>query len=229
MGFLLAFLLLFIFFFPALIMPLILFLSVIFLIYIPFKFTFNSLAILVQAPGQIYHIATNPALRKNHALEHATINVLEERYGRGLPLAGYAEKNGFFIKGWINSWEVEDAAREGLRRLQQGENKLAIHQRCGSTLLVANLVASILFLVFLFMTGIFNFIYLLFALILANIVGSPLGVIMQRYLTTSTNVDGLYVKSIEVSSPRNIPYDMWFFVRTAQLRTVEVEQIVAGQ
>lgn len=33
----------------------------------------------------------NPILRKNHALEHATINVLEERYGElkdvgGLPI-----------------------------------------------------------------------------------------------------------------------------------------------
>ena len=46
----------------------------------------------------------------NHALEHATVNILESRYGYK-NLAGYAEDNGFYIIGANNIFQVEQAAR----------------------------------------------------------------------------------------------------------------------
>jgi len=122
------------FFFPAFLLPFLTFIGIILLILIPFRLALNSIVLLLNAPGQIYSIATNKRLRKNHALEHATINVLEERYGQGMFYSGMAQENGFFIRGRGDIWEVEEAAREGLFRLQQGEENLAVHNRCGTTI-----------------------------------------------------------------------------------------------
>lgn len=220
MGFFLLLLLLMVILFPPLIFPLLVMLGVFLLVFIPFKFAFNSIVILLSAPGQIYQIATNKLLRKNHALEHATINVLEEKYGRGLFFSGLAKENGFFIRGQANPLEVEEAAREGLIRLQQGEENLAIHTRCGTTILVVNLLSSMVFLVILFGLGAFSLLYVIMAVLLANLVGPSLGVSFQRWLTTSAKVRDMVIKGVENRSPKGIPSPGWFFIHTAFLRTL---------
>ncbi len=215
-----VFLLIFLFIvlmFPSFLFPLILIFGSLFLFYIPFRFTLNSIHVLLTAPKQFYLIATNRALRRNHALEHATINVLQERYGPRLPVAGYADKDGFFIRGNCPTWEVESAAIEGLARLRSGESNLAIHRQCGTTLLVANIIAALLFFAFLFLTGHFSIWYMLFAIILSNFFGPPLGILLQRFITTSAAVDDMVVQGIEFRSPDQSPTDLWMFVRTALL------------
>ncbi|MCG0275493.1 MAG: DUF6391 domain-containing protein, partial [Thermosediminibacteraceae bacterium] len=62
-------------------------------------FVFQSLFNIVTIPGQLLKIATDKRVRKNHSLEHATINVLEERYGRTLRIGGLAYSDGFSISG----------------------------------------------------------------------------------------------------------------------------------
>ncbi|MCJ7788827.1 MAG: hypothetical protein MUP69_01360, partial [Candidatus Atribacteria bacterium] len=64
----------------------ILFFFAITLIFIPYGFTVYSLITLITVPQQIINIAKNKTIRRNHALEHATINVLERYAGRNLPL-----------------------------------------------------------------------------------------------------------------------------------------------
>jgi hypothetical protein len=80
-------------------------------------------------------------LRRNHALEHATMNVLGERY-RNLRAVGHSSLWGFYIYGDIPTEGVLAAAQEGLRRLQAGQRRMAIHPNCGSNLAVAGLLAG---------------------------------------------------------------------------------------
>lgn len=208
------------FLFPALFLPILFLFAFLLLFFIPLQFTFQSLAVLVTAPKQIYHIAMNPRLRKNHALEHATINVLEERFGKRLPLSGYAEKEGFFLRGNIDALLVEEAAREGLRRLQGKESNLAIHRQCGTSLLAANLLSAVLFLFLLLSTGIFSLIYVLLAILLANVVGPFLGMYLQKLFTTKAKVDDMAIKGVEFRSPPRFPHGVWYFVRTVQLKSL---------
>jgi len=97
----------------------ILFFFVITLIFIPYGFTIYSLITLVTVPQQIINIAKNKAIRRNHALEHATINVLEKYAGGRLPLSGLAQKNGFIISGAQDPNLVVEAAQEGLNLLKK--------------------------------------------------------------------------------------------------------------
>ena len=199
MAFWLFFLIL-IFFFPILLGPFLFFL-VFLLLLIPLKFTLTSMTSLFSVPGELYRIAKNPALRKNHALEHATINVLEELFPYE-GLAGYAEEEGFYIIGINDISRVKKAANEGLHRLRKGENNLVIHDRCGTTITAANLASAVFFLILLFTTGYFSIWTMLFAMLLANLTGPFLGKFLQMHITTSSDVDTMVIKDAYIDEAK---------------------------
>lgn len=187
--FLLFFLL--VLFFPYLLLPLLLVLAVL----LPFKFTITSLITLIYAPAQLFKIATNRKLRKNHALEHATINVIEEVYGPQR-LSGLAREDGFFILGPVSPQLVEKAAWEALLRLRQGSADLVVHHRCGSSLVVGNLVGAVVFLFLLLYTGHLTLINVLFALLISSLIGPGMGRFSQRYFTTCAELHDMTIVGI---------------------------------
>lgn len=73
-------------------------------------------------------------VRRNHALEHATVHVLAERV-KELSAGGMASLSGFRLITNATAEEVEAAAHEALRRLRAGEAKLAVHPNCGTSYL----------------------------------------------------------------------------------------------
>lgn len=168
------------------------------LLFLPLQFAALSIVGLLTVPGQIYGIATNPRLRRNHALEHATINVIEERYGRRM-LTGLARNNGFVVWGAVDPFVVEEAARTGLTRLKRGETWLAIHDRCGTSIATANLISSIAFLALLFQLGYLSPLSVLVAMAVASMVGPIVGRYVQQYFTTSADVADFEIGGVEGS------------------------------
>ena len=71
---------------------------VFFLAFVPLGFAAQSLFWIASGPSQLYGILINPRVRRNHALEHATLHVLEETYGP-LNLSGLAFEKGFTVRG----------------------------------------------------------------------------------------------------------------------------------
>jgi hypothetical protein len=202
--------------FVAVLVPAILLL----LILIPIHLLLHSVTTLVRAPQSLIQIATSGRVRRNHALEHATVNVLEERYGPQ-NLAGYATHDGFKIIGatMMPPEVVYDAAQEGLKRLQAGERRLAVHRRCGTSHLVTNLVFSVLFLGLLLYFRYFNFLAIVGALLLAQIVGRSLGALAQRSLTTSTDVRDVYIEGLELEVQSPHPLMALLLPRRFHLKT----------
>jgi hypothetical protein len=190
------------------------------LLLLPFGFTLRSLLGLLTIPGQIWRIATNRRLRMNHALEHATINVIEEHYGPQ-QLAGFAREDGFFIRGPAEPHLIEEAARIGLRRLQQGEKDLALHRRCGTSMAAANFLASVVFLLLLFVTRHFTLFNVLLAMVAANLLGPFFGDWLQAHFTTRADVNNMTIVGVEYRIPDFgfFPFQLGFvptefFVRT---------------
>lgn len=198
MIYLLLFFLL-VFSFPYLLAPLLIVLA----LFISFKFTVNALIALIYAPAQLFKIATNKRLRQNHALEHATINVIEEVYGPQ-NLSGLARENGFFILGSVSPRLVEKAAYVALERLKGGAKDLVVHRRCGSSLVIANFVAAITFLLLLLFTGYFTLIHILIALLASNLLGPAIGRLGQIYFTTSSKVDALTIIGARPYAPSGL-------------------------
>ena len=129
-------------------------------------------------------------VRRNHGLEHATINVLIQR-DPYLSLVGRSDWKGFWIYGEIATEEVDSAVREAFERLNAGESELAVHPRCGTMLATTGVLSG---MAAFFALGVgrsrsrFRWAYLpetLLATTAAAIVAQPLGYLLQQYVTTS--------------------------------------------
>ncbi len=157
----------------------------------------QSIFTLLSAPTQIFKIAGDKRLRRNHALEHATINVIEEQFGPQ-QMGGIAHSDGFTIRSAVPPQIIENAARIGLNRMSRGDKDLAIHRRCGTSIAVANLLSSVLFLFIILGTGRFSLGLILLAIIGANMLGPLVGDYVQRYITTSTDVQNMEIVEVEM-------------------------------
>ena len=74
--------------------------------------------------------------RRNHGLEHATLNLLAKTHPRK-PFAGHSDTGGFWILGDIPTDELNQTITDALEKLRSGQSSLAIHQNCGTNLLVS--------------------------------------------------------------------------------------------
>jgi len=186
-------------------------------ILLPFHFTAYSIFNIFTVPRELIRIFSNKNLRINHALEHATINVMEEEYGQFYNLDGYAREDGFVIRGNVPPRLIRFAAEIGLDRLKKGECNLVVHRRCGTTVAIVNFISSIIFLIFLFRFGMFNLVGIIIALILASLAGPILGGIVQRFLTTSCDVQGMEIIGIEERAVLFGPFPREYIIYTRNL------------
>ena len=126
--------------------------------------------------------------RRNHALEHATIHILTDRFP-GRPMAGHSNPTGFFLVGDLPTEDVRQAVSEALVRLQNGEHHLAIHEGCGTNYVVTGGLAAIF--AFVGMSGTKNnrerldrIPLVMLLSILAFMIARPLGPTLQMHVTT---------------------------------------------
>lgn len=139
-------------------------------------------------------------LRRNHGLEHATLNLLSPLFPYR-PLAGISTPDGFFIFGAVPTDNLREAVFQALERMNNGERRLAIHDHCGTNLVASGLVAG--FLAWLGMAGARSRrgkaerLPLVIGLAtLGFFVSQPLGPLLQERLTTSGDPEGLTVVDI---------------------------------
>lgn len=82
-------------------------------------------------------------IRRNHGLEHASLNILNQRFP-DRTLAGYSSPSGFFVLGDLATEDLREAVMQALTRLQTGERHLAIHPNCGTNYVASGFVAGLL-------------------------------------------------------------------------------------
>ncbi len=152
------------------------------------------------------------AVRRNHALEHATIAVLLARSGRPLQLLGRASADGFYIVGRVGPDDLQASVLEALVRLRRGESYLAISPLCGTNLSLTGILTGLSAFLVARRSGHWDRLpQALLLSMLAAVAAQPLGRLVQRHLTTSADVDGLEVLGIEMLG-RKLPV---YKVRTA--------------
>lgn len=170
------------------------------LVLVPLWLAATSLAGALGYPGRFISIAGNRRLRQNHALEHATLNVMAEKFGLPQRVSGQARPDGFVIRGYADPQAVRASAEEGLARLKRGETRLAVHDRCGTSIATASLVSSLALLAVLLGLGRLNLITVVAAMLLANVSGPLLGRAFQRLLTTSAHVDDVCIMGFQYAA-----------------------------
>jgi len=179
---------------------------VLFLFLLPILYSLQAVGSLFVYPKQLKAMFGNKILRRNHALEHATIVVMMERQP-GRKFNGFSTDEGFFVQGVRSFEEVESAAREALRRLRSGEKKLAIHRNCGTTIVAANLLVAVFFLAALAL-GIFLqwnlYLLVLGAVAAAFALRIPVSLLLQRFVTTDSDLKNAEVGWVEAAQPNDL-------------------------
>ena len=137
------------------------------------------------------------SVRRNHALEHATISVLANKAGHDVRLVGRATNSGFYLYGDLTEDRVRESTLEALERLRRGERHLAISPMCGTNLAVAGILAGISSLLALGNRSRLERIpNVLLASMLAMLVAQPLGRLVQKHITTDPDLSDTDVVGI---------------------------------
>jgi hypothetical protein len=136
-------------------------------------------------------------LRRNHAVEHATMHLLAQRQPY-LNAVARTTVDGFHVYGSVDTKTLADTAAEAIGRLQAGQTELAIHPRCGTNLVVAGLLAGLA--TFLAVgrsrARLSSLPRFFLAATLAVMIAQPLGLLVQERITTSTQVAGLRIVEV---------------------------------
>lgn len=149
-------------------------------------------------------------IRRNHALEHATIHVLTADPSHG-SLVGRSDWSGFWLYGDVETARVEQAAHEALRRLRAGERHLAVHPRCGTILATTGVLSGLAVFAALGLSqprGRPRWSSLPDAILAATaaaILAHPLGMWIERTITTTADVGGLAIARIYRQSSGAVP------------------------
>jgi Domain of unknown function (DUF6391) len=137
------------------------------------------------------------SVRRNHALEHATIAILLNRLGP-MRIVGRAVSDGFYIYGDVPTERLREFADDALARLQRGEAHLAVSPLCGTNIAVAGVLAGLGSYVALGagprrVAGVSGAIV---AATFAVLAAQPVGRLIQKHYTTSPDLDGVQIVSV---------------------------------
>ena len=139
-------------------------------------------------------------IRRNHALEHATVSLLLAR-GMRPPLGGYSTTGGFVIFGSTTLEDVSEAASEALVRLQGGESELAVSPFCGTNLATGALLAGAVATLIMGRTEkrLRRLPTAGMAIVAATMVARPIGNAIQRRYTTLSDA-----RDVEIDGVRRV-------------------------
>lgn len=136
-------------------------------------------------------------IRQHHAIEHATLTLLAERFP-GRRMVGYSDPIGVTLWTDLPAAAVQRALSDAMLRLQAGEAQLAIHPNCGTNLLATGALVSLASL-FVSLDSrkdmLSRFLRTLTLVLPALIVGPMIGLQLQQY-TTLAAVNDRWVKEI---------------------------------
>jgi len=126
------------------------------------------------------------AVRQNHALEHATIVLLSKKFPE-VRFSGISFAAGFFVFGDVLTEAILPTAEEALNLLRTTQPELAVHERCGTNLAVSGLLTGLSAMLVAKMRRPYNtFNNVVLASTAALVLARPLGLKVQRHITTQT-------------------------------------------
>lgn len=155
----------------------------------------------MQVMNRLLNFPMISRIRRNHALEHATLQVLAEKDPH-LSAAGYSDMRGFMLVGNVSTDRLHSAVNEAIDRLSAGEASLAIHPHCGTNFVAQGIVAGALAWLAMLGTGagVGKKLERLPTVMLLATIGmmaaQPLGPRLQGFLTVDPDIGELEITEI---------------------------------
>lgn len=167
-----------------------------------FSFKPNQDAELLEQFGFIPGLKEFMIIRQVHALEHATVWMLSDNKistqktkltssylsTDNETIGGLSTDKGFFLYGDINPAKLRKAVNSALARLQQGEENLALHPRCGTNSSVAAMLTAGMAItahLSLPRSPLHQIMGVGLAALTANYLAPEIGIYVQKYITTA--------------------------------------------
>jgi Domain of unknown function (DUF6391) len=145
----------------------------------------------------VQQVTLGGAVRENHALEHATIVLLSKRFPE-VRLSGISFATGFFVFGDLPTDTIRPMAEQALARLRGGEPEMAIHERCGTNLAVAGMLTGLSAMTVARLRKPYSsFNNIVLATTAAIVLSRPLGLMVQRYITTRTPGEEMKITGVK--------------------------------
>ncbi len=151
------------------------------------------------SPWALIHLIRR--VQRNHALEHATINLIGQRY----PMAqvmGFSGPTGFTLYSTLTADEVIPMVRQALVDLKSGEVDLAIHEHCGTNLVMTALLTTLGTVLALgglrklrWIDVVERFPQAVLLNVVAVLASKPLGRWFQEHMTTNVGMEGVTISS----------------------------------
>ena len=141
-------------------------------------------------------------IRRNHALEHATVSLLLNRVGPDLRVAGRASGDGFFLYADLPQALLTECVNEALTRLQRGEAFWAVTPHCGTNIATTGVLATLASSAVMGNKRSDRMGLGIIAAMVAVIAAQPIGRLIQKHLTTDPDLSETEVVSIETKNGR---------------------------
>ncbi len=136
-------------------------------------------------------------IRRNHALEHATITLMLAGMGP-MRVVGRAGTDGFFVWANVPTDRLREFADEALMRLQRGEASLAVTPLCGTNIAVAGILAGgAAFITSRKSTGFDGLSKAITAALIGLVASQPIGRLVQKHYTTLPDLEGVRIVAVE--------------------------------
>ena len=137
-------------------------------------------------------------VRRNHALEHATLAVILRRLGHDIRAVGRATGDGYFLYADVPTDFFEDCANEALARMKQGEGHLAVSPFCGTNIAVAGALTATASLLAAGRSARADRLpNAMLASMLAIVAAQPLGRLLQKHVTTSPDLSDTEIVGVK--------------------------------
>lgn len=147
-------------------------------------------------------------VRRNHALEHASINLLMQRYPDAR-IAGLSGPLGFMLLSTLTGEQIVPMVREALGSLKAGQADLALHRNCGTNLVITAGLTTLATIVglgrYVYPRGqkersLLGFLERLPQVVLLNVMAlvaaAPLSRWAQANVTTDAELQGVEIASV---------------------------------
>jgi hypothetical protein len=139
--------------------------------------------------------------RRNHAFEHATAHFLARKV-KNLRVSGVSSPFGFLLMHNGTAAQGEKAAEDALAALKEGAHGLAIHPNCGTNLVTAGVMTTLVGLIFLGgrRFSALNLNRALLFMMLAVYFSQPLGMKVQEHVTTKGDPGDMEITTLRTDS-----------------------------
>lgn len=145
--------------------------------------------------------------RRNHGYEHATAHMLARKV-KNLRVAGVSSPFGFILLHNGTAAQGEKAAEDALAALKDGQKMLAVHPNCGTNLVTAGVLTTLVGWLFLGgrRANKSNLNRALLFMMLAVYASQPLGMKVQEHVTTAGDVGEMEIANLRTDS---VSFPLW--------------------